>query len=68
MTTKQMKSTKVQTLKTISMTSGIFIGCLLGMFPLLWPEEYRLWGPKDEDITRTNSNDNVDIDGSGGST
>ena len=47
LTTKQMKMTRVQTMKTVSMASGIFVGCVLGMFPLLWPEEWRIWQSAD---------------------
>lgn len=41
-------------MKTIAMTSGIFIGCILGMFPLIWPEEYRLWSDSKADDVDAN--------------
>jgi hypothetical protein len=70
LTSAQMKLTRVQTLKTIAMATGIFTGCVLGMFPLIWPKDWRLYGgrsgsesgpPKDEDeaefnLERLNSN------------
>lgn len=59
LTSTQMRLHKVQTLKTIAMTSGIFIGCVIGMFPIFWPKEWRLWGGKDGDGA---SQDNKDED------
>jgi len=39
----QTRMAKTQTVKTLGMTCGIFVGCILGMFPLLWPKDLRLW-------------------------
>ncbi|KAF4677862.1 Transmembrane protein 65 [Perkinsus chesapeaki] len=30
--------------RTAGNVVGVLIGCFLGMFPLIWPQEYRLWG------------------------
>lgn len=32
--------------KTMGCVVGVVSGCLLGMFPLLWPQEMRLWSSK----------------------
>lgn len=32
--------------KTMGCVGGVIIGCTLGMFPLLWPVEWRLWASK----------------------
>lgn len=48
LTFEQRRLTKVQTIKTLGMTCGIFCGCVLGMFPLIWPKEWRLYKSKDE--------------------
>jgi len=49
-TFEQRRLAKVQTVKTVGMTSGIFCGCVLGMFPLIWPEDWRLYKSRDEFI------------------
>ncbi|CAD7926771.1 unnamed protein product [Amoebophrya sp. A120] len=36
LTSRQMKLHEVQRMKTVAMATGIFTGCLLGMFPLLF--------------------------------
>mmetsp|Transcript_7161 Transcript_7161/g.13355 ORF Transcript_7161/g.13355 Transcript_7161/m.13355 type:complete len:211 (-) Transcript_7161:185-817(-) len=43
LTATQQKSWKVSTLSTVAKVFGVFTGCVLGMFPLLWPSEARLW-------------------------
>lgn len=43
---EQRRITKAQLIKSVGMTSGILVGCVLGMFPLIWPEELRLWSPR----------------------
>eukprot|EP00397_Hematodinium_sp_SG-2012_P023758 GEMP01024704.1.p1 GENE.GEMP01024704.1~~GEMP01024704.1.p1 ORF type:complete len:359 (+),score=60.39 GEMP01024704.1:102-1079(+) len=57
LTFEQRRLTKSQTIKTVGMTSGIFIGCILGMFPLIWPEEWRLWSARDEIHRRSSTSE-----------
>merc|ERR1719401_1584591 len=39
----QQQLLSVRIAKNTSMILGIILGCILGMFPLLYPEEWRLW-------------------------
>lgn len=43
---KQLQRRTCLMVKYTGIALGISFGCVLGMFPLLWPEEYRLWGKK----------------------
>jgi len=42
----QMKLWSVLTAKYAGSAIGMCLGCIIGMFPLLWPEEHRLWAPR----------------------
>eukprot|EP00747_Dinoflagellata_sp_TGD_P217292 gnl/TRDRNA2_/TRDRNA2_89708_c0_seq1.p1 gnl/TRDRNA2_/TRDRNA2_89708_c0~~gnl/TRDRNA2_/TRDRNA2_89708_c0_seq1.p1 ORF type:complete len:280 (-),score=40.85 gnl/TRDRNA2_/TRDRNA2_89708_c0_seq1:104-943(-) len=55
MTSAQMRLHSVQTLKSVAMAVGIFTGCLLGMFPLAWPENLRLWENSSTETERPSS-------------
>eukprot|EP01060_Flectonema_neradi_P034189 TRINITY_DN5933_c4_g1_i1.p1 TRINITY_DN5933_c4_g1~~TRINITY_DN5933_c4_g1_i1.p1 ORF type:complete len:218 (+),score=30.09 TRINITY_DN5933_c4_g1_i1:85-738(+) len=48
LTPAQMSHPAVITMKYVGTAFGVTIGCILGMFPLLWPAEYRLWAPRAE--------------------
>merc|ERR1719277_732688 len=48
LTHEQQKSLTVRILKNTSMIVGIVIGCILGMFPLAYPDEYRLWPSREQ--------------------
>jgi len=41
---KQLQTRTCLIVKYSGIGLGIAFGCILGMFPLLWPEEYRMWG------------------------
>ena len=43
LTASQMRRPFVISMKYLGTAVGVTIGCILGMFPLLWPVEYRLW-------------------------
>lgn len=45
---EQQKILKIRILKNTSMVFGISLGCLLGMFPLIYPKEWRLWPSRDK--------------------
>eukprot|EP00931_Biecheleriopsis_adriatica_P060772 TRINITY_DN36509_c0_g1_i1.p1 TRINITY_DN36509_c0_g1~~TRINITY_DN36509_c0_g1_i1.p1 ORF type:complete len:269 (+),score=45.08 TRINITY_DN36509_c0_g1_i1:32-808(+) len=40
---QQMELLSIRILKNTSMIAGIVLGCLLGMFPLIYPEDWRFW-------------------------
>mmetsp|Transcript_77236 Transcript_77236/g.139360 ORF Transcript_77236/g.139360 Transcript_77236/m.139360 type:complete len:121 (+) Transcript_77236:149-511(+) len=42
-TLKQMDLLNIRILKNTSMIVGIVLGCMLGMFPLIYPQEWRIW-------------------------
>lgn len=42
-TNVQEKKFNVRIVKNSAMISGIVVGCVIGMFPLVYPEEWRLW-------------------------
>eukprot|EP00300_Choanocystis_sp_HF-7_P005202 c13946_g1_i3.p3 GENE.c13946_g1_i3~~c13946_g1_i3.p3 ORF type:complete len:102 (+),score=28.19 c13946_g1_i3:399-704(+) len=46
MTRTQRLSNNAQLAKTVGSVFGILVGCVLGMFPLLWPDKWRLWDKK----------------------
>ena len=48
MTPGQMRLPIVMVMKYVGTALGVTVGCILGMFPLLWPKEYRLWPSRDE--------------------
>lgn len=43
LTTVQTDQLRLRILKNVSMIAGIVIGCTLGMFPLIYPQDWRLW-------------------------
>eukprot|EP00929_Paragymnodinium_shiwhaense_P077734 TRINITY_DN40080_c0_g1_i2.p1 TRINITY_DN40080_c0_g1~~TRINITY_DN40080_c0_g1_i2.p1 ORF type:complete len:113 (-),score=18.73 TRINITY_DN40080_c0_g1_i2:176-514(-) len=43
---KQRALMLVRIVKNVSMITGIVIGCILGMFPLVFPDEWRLWASR----------------------
>jgi len=45
---EQQKFLKIRILRNTSMIFGITIGCVLGMFPLIYPTEWRLWPSKQQ--------------------
>jgi len=48
LTSEQRASLRMRILKNCACASGIAIGCLLGMAPLMWPDEWRLWDSRSE--------------------
>ena len=48
LTSVQMRTHRVQTVKTVGSAFGVLIGCILGMFPLIWPARYRFWPTREE--------------------
>ena len=46
LTPKQMKLRSVLVAKYTGSAIGIAVGCFLGMVPLLWPEDARLWASR----------------------
>jgi len=42
----QMKMPISMTYKYAGTASGVALGCILGMLPLLWPANLRLWTPR----------------------
>eukprot|EP01062_Namystynia_karyoxenos_P005266 TRINITY_DN11866_c0_g1_i2.p3 TRINITY_DN11866_c0_g1~~TRINITY_DN11866_c0_g1_i2.p3 ORF type:complete len:129 (+),score=19.12 TRINITY_DN11866_c0_g1_i2:462-848(+) len=46
---KQQALVSVLLIKYTALTAGIVTGCVLGMFPLLWPEHLRFWKKVKED-------------------
>ena len=52
----QLKMWSVVTCKYIGNAAGIIIGCVLGMAPLLFPEDYRLWSSRSQ-LERRKSGD-----------
>jgi len=46
LTNEQQLDLRVRILKNTSMIVGISVGCILGMFPLAYPKEWRLWEPR----------------------
>ena len=51
MTSAQARLFRVQTLKSICNVFGILLGCILGCFPLIWPENWRLYEPSAPDLS-----------------
>eukprot|EP00656_Telonema_subtile_P022510 TRINITY_DN23678_c0_g1_i1.p1 TRINITY_DN23678_c0_g1~~TRINITY_DN23678_c0_g1_i1.p1 ORF type:complete len:247 (-),score=66.32 TRINITY_DN23678_c0_g1_i1:145-885(-) len=45
---RQMKLKQVTMWKYGGSAAGIVLGCLIGMFPLMWPESMRLWAGRSE--------------------
>ncbi|CAE7227286.1 TMEM65, partial [Symbiodinium natans] len=43
LTSGQMELLTVRIVKNTSMIAGITLGCILGMFPLIYPEDWRFW-------------------------
>jgi len=43
---EQQKLLKMRILKNTSMVVGITVGCIIGMFPLIYPTEWRLWAAR----------------------
>ena len=43
LTSGQMELLTVRIVKNTSMIVGISVGCIMGMLPLVYPEEYRIW-------------------------
>merc|ERR1712054_358311 len=48
LTAKQVQLLPMRILRNTSMILGISLGCILGMFPLIFPEEWRLWASREE--------------------
>lgn len=46
LTSSQKSLVVARKYKAAGCVGGIFIGCVLGLFPLLWPVEWRLWASK----------------------
>lgn len=44
----QLQSRKCLIVKYSGIALGIAFGCVIGMFPLLWPEKYRIWQTKED--------------------
>ena len=49
LTPGQLKHPMVLSFKYLGTAVGVAFGCFIGMFPLLWPKEFRLW-PTREDV------------------
>jgi len=43
LTNAQRRTLRIRVLKNCSMVVGLVIGCIMGMFPLIYPEAWRLW-------------------------
>lgn len=43
LTAVQMSKPRSIFIKTSASVVGIVVGCIVGMCPLIWPDEYRLW-------------------------
>jgi len=43
LTSRQMSDIRMLILKNTSMLCGMCLGCVIGMFPLVFPEQWRLW-------------------------
>eukprot|EP01063_Lacrimia_lanifica_P011389 TRINITY_DN1817_c4_g1_i2.p1 TRINITY_DN1817_c4_g1~~TRINITY_DN1817_c4_g1_i2.p1 ORF type:complete len:255 (+),score=84.07 TRINITY_DN1817_c4_g1_i2:57-821(+) len=61
MTPSQLRLQRVLTVKYLGSAVGVFVGCVLGMFPLLWPKEYRLW-PTKKDVLVLQDDADHDLD------
>jgi len=48
LTNAQRRKLKIRIYKNSSMVVGLTIGCTLGMFPLVYPKEWRFWPSRDE--------------------
>eukprot|EP00756_Hemistasia_phaeocysticola_P062911 Hpha_TRINITY_DN6378_c0_g1::TRINITY_DN6378_c0_g1_i2::g.145482::m.145482 len=46
---KQLRLPSVMFVKYTALTIGMVTGCILGMFPLLWPSQYRFWAKARDD-------------------
>eukprot|EP00298_Acanthocystis_sp_HF-20_P028456 c7197_g1_i1.p1 GENE.c7197_g1_i1~~c7197_g1_i1.p1 ORF type:complete len:242 (+),score=59.34 c7197_g1_i1:228-953(+) len=46
----QMKTNSAQFAKTMGSVIGVVFGCALGMFPLLWPKNLRVWPDREEEM------------------
>jgi len=47
LTNAQRRTVQIRVLKNCSMVVGLFIGCVAGMFPLVYPAEWRLWDSRE---------------------
>lgn len=54
MTLEQQNDIRARILKNWSMIVGIVVGCILGMFPLLYPDEWRLWESREQKAAHVN--------------
>eukprot|EP00408_Alexandrium_pacificum_P049733 CAMPEP_0171262514 /NCGR_PEP_ID=MMETSP0790-20130122/56599_1 /TAXON_ID=2925 /ORGANISM="Alexandrium catenella, Strain OF101" /LENGTH=161 /DNA_ID=CAMNT_0011731055 /DNA_START=17 /DNA_END=500 /DNA_ORIENTATION=- len=43
LTNAQRRLVRIRVLKNCSMVVGLVIGCIIGMFPLVYPDSWRLW-------------------------
>lgn len=48
LTNEQRGDIRMRILKNTAMVVGIVVGCVLGMVPLVYPAEYRLWPSREE--------------------
>lgn len=60
LTSGQMELLTVRIVKNTSMIVGISFGCILGMLPLIYPEEYRIW-PSRHDLEAADDSTREDM-------
>eukprot|EP00930_Biecheleria_cincta_P100663 TRINITY_DN92277_c0_g1_i1.p1 TRINITY_DN92277_c0_g1~~TRINITY_DN92277_c0_g1_i1.p1 ORF type:complete len:259 (+),score=35.33 TRINITY_DN92277_c0_g1_i1:36-779(+) len=51
LTVQQMDLLGIRILKNTSMIVGMVLGCVLGMFPLAYPENWRIWASREAALT-----------------
>jgi len=54
LTSGQMELLQARIVKNTSMIAGITLGCIVGMFPLIYPEDWRFW-PSRQDLEAANA-------------
>lgn len=60
LTPEQRSDIRIRILRNTSMVCGIVVGCVLGMAPLVYPSEYRLWPSREQ--KEEHLNDGLDDD------
>mmetsp|Transcript_112445 Transcript_112445/g.350439 ORF Transcript_112445/g.350439 Transcript_112445/m.350439 type:complete len:270 (-) Transcript_112445:239-1048(-) len=48
LTNAQRRTVRIRVVKNCSMVVGLVIGCVVGMFPLIYPHDWRLWPSRDQ--------------------
>uniref|UniRef100_A0A7S4Q6L7 Transmembrane protein 65 n=1 Tax=Alexandrium monilatum TaxID=311494 RepID=A0A7S4Q6L7_9DINO len=59
LTNAQRRTVQIRVLKNCSMVVGLVIGCIIGMFPLAYPTDWRLWPSRSEQEERAKSDEPV---------